>query len=67
MRSSSFGTRFVWGYYKSATVLEEFYLLHSVHGYSVIPKRAFGSASDTRGFEALLAAQLPIEDRVTAR
>jgi YcxB-like protein len=64
IRGTSFEARLAWSYYKKATRLPQFYLLHRVYGYTVIPRRAFASDVETAAFETLLAAKLPVAGRV---
>ena len=58
-RSKGADTRLEWDFYSKVWETEEFYLL--VYGkdmFSVIPKRAFGDASQEESFRALLRAKL---------
>jgi hypothetical protein len=62
VRTESVDSRIDWNFYKSATVVRDFYLLYwdlRRREFTAIPKRAFENAGDMQAFDAMLLAHVP--------
>ena len=64
MRTESLDSRIDWSFYKSATVVRDFYLLYwGRHEFTAIPKRVFENAAHIQAFDAVLRAHVPKVER----